>query len=329
MKHLLKLPLFFLIFSFVYLIVDKSVYAASNSIVQNTSNALGLKSREAEQAKKINKKINTKILKKIDSKKLIDEEITKLSDNLSSDLNSDMNSEALLFQSYYKIFVENKEVGFFVFKFNQNPDTLNFIYTSYLYTNIDGNSLTETLKTKSDHLYEPLEYTYTKKNKNELRRYKAKVVSIKNKEFFEFNLLKKNLITGKKRTKTKKTKKKKGVFFSSVLPYIAFSQTHSGLPIKMHFSALSEETTFVKKGHLYLENKGNHFLDPFHLKVVYAGKRVDTYFDIKGNMTRATSPDYFIVSERSNDLKKIKYFTSQKDKLKKIFGSIPFEENLY
>ncbi|MBK9293819.1 MAG: hypothetical protein IPM57_05135 [Oligoflexia bacterium] len=163
-------------------------------------------------------------------------------------------SAKVLFEGWFEVFSGAKKIGYSVqrYEFDNNK----FKATTYLKTNADGNSITESIKAFSGADLKPLSYSYTSKVGKEIKIIDAT---------FSKDKMNLKIHDGAKETKKTVVLKKPGTFLSTFTPYVLMAQKkddkgEGGLQVSKKniiYAAVAEEDGAVYNGVLRVTSLDN------------------------------------------------------------------------
>ncbi|MDZ4661223.1 MAG: hypothetical protein SGJ18_06340 [Pseudomonadota bacterium] len=144
----------------------------------------------------------------------------------------------LIFEGYYKIIKENIHIGYTILRFEYNPAKQEMIATSFIKTAPKFTDLTESYVARANTGYQPISLQFT--SVDNTKRKTAITAKMVGENFVG------ELVTNGPPQKLN-VKIKKGVFFSSFLPFLMLK---AGLKTGLGFTyySITEESAEVKEG---------------------------------------------------------------------------------
>ncbi|MDZ4678221.1 MAG: hypothetical protein SGI74_12020 [Oligoflexia bacterium] len=220
-----------------------------------------------------------------------------------------------LFEGWFEVYLGAKKIGYMTERFEFADKK--FKATTYLKTNAEGGSITESLKAFAGPDLTPLNYSYTSKSGEEIKIIDAT---------FKGELMTLKINDGK--SDKKETKRiKKGTFLSSFLLYLIFQ--NGGLSVGKNFtySAIAEEDGSAHIGKAAITSK-EKIKDKETYKILnsFKGDKYFTWATAKGEIVLSRAPEKNIdVRFVASQAEATKGFMVNNTDLKLLFGKIPGE----
>lgn len=162
-----------------------------------------------------------------------------------------MGQNKILFEGYYSVLANNTPVGYYIQRYELDPEKKEFIATSFLRTNAIGGNISESLKAYASETLKPIRYQYTSLQGKEAKTIDANVRKNKRGQSV---LQMKTSDNGKLIVSEKPLKD--GVFFSTFLIYLLLQGEKGIKPgAKYEFRAIAEEDGKVYPGEVFIKSE--------------------------------------------------------------------------
>jgi hypothetical protein len=196
----------------------------------------------------------------------------------------------IMFEGYYKIELEGKQIGYAIQRYAFDPKTNTFESTQFQRLKLGNEIIQETVKGKATDKFHPISYQYTAQAGDKLKlidaTFKGEIMTAKITE------------NGKQRVQTSKVPKK--TFLESFLPYLMIMQDLK-INDSFKYSAVAEEDGNSYDGRAFLQAKEmkpgmevftilNKFKGDDFISKMAILKDAKTGKNIKGEVLQVTAP---------------------------------------
>ena len=227
----------------------------------------------------------------------------------------------ILFEGYYKINSGGQHVGYYIQRYEQDPQRKEFISTYFLRTNKAGGNISESLKAHATYKLEPIKYQYTS-----LQNKTAKTIDANVRQGKRGQSILQVHVNENGRPRVYEKKMRKGTFLSTFLVYLLL-QGEKGIQkgVSYRFQAVAEEDGRVFPGNVEIpseiKEKGMNLY-----KVVYNFKRSEfvNLINAKGESLKTFSPVLKLSAELvKKPIEATKGINFNEKNLKLLFGNVP------
>jgi hypothetical protein len=226
-----------------------------------------------------------------------------------------------LFEAYYKILANGQHVGYYIQRYELDPQKKEFISTYFLRTNQQGGNISESLKAHASESLAPIKYQYTSLQGKEAKTIDAnirtnskgkKVLQVKTNENGKLIVSEKNM--------------EEGTFFSTFLIYLLLQGKKGISPgTKYQFNAVAEEDGKVFPGEVFIQSEEQKMgLNTY--KTLYTFKKTQfvNFINQAGESIISISPALGIEAHLVADPQlATKGMTVNDKSLALLFGSVP------
>ncbi|MDB2425994.1 hypothetical protein N9W41_00450 [bacterium] len=230
----------------------------------------------------------------------------------------------IIFEGYYKVLSQNKQIGFAVQSYEYDPALKQFKSVYYVKVKSGKRGVSESLVALSDNKFHPISYQYTAQSGKTVRTVDAKF--IKKRKNYQMQAT----IFDGKNTRTVTKKLAKGSFLSTFLLYLMLQKGYD-VNTKFNYIGIAEEDAEAYNGQAYVKELTDFQGKKVH-KILYQFKGVKfySYSTLTGEVAYSHSPVQKIATQLVKSPAEATVGMVLNTKIvKKLFGRVPLGNKNY
>lgn len=235
-------------------------------------------------------------------------------------LYSSLASADVLFEGYYKLTLADQHIGYFIQRYDLDPQNKTFSSIYYLFTKTAEGTTTESLNAKASSKLEPLGYQYSR-----LDGTKTKAIDAVVKKAGKLNKLVIKVIENGKATVHEITLNDK-IFLSTFLAHLILKNPQ-GIQVgnKFSYEAIAEEDGQIEHGEVFVkEQVKEKGLDTFRTLNTYKKEEFVNWLDIKGESIKTQVVKLNLNAElMANPKEAYLNMPFSESSVRMLFGNIP------